>query len=90
MTDHRSCAYAALVLRLSLSFLFCAHIYRKFAAIGFVTWWSGLEKGGYPDWTLYYTLFAEFAGAILLLLGVYARYVSVLALPVKISVNNHS
>ena len=42
--------------------------------MGFDTWWSGMEKAGYADWVIYYTLAAEFAGAILLLLGVYSRY----------------
>ena len=31
MIDNRTAPYAALFLRLSLSFLFFAHIYRKFA-----------------------------------------------------------
>ena len=39
-------------------------------------WWSGLQKAGYPDWTLYYTVTTEFLGATLLLLGIYTRYVS--------------
>src|SRR6266480_5865009 len=80
MIDDRTAPYAALVLRLSLSFLFFAHLYRKFAVIGFDSWWSGLSKQGYPDWTLAYTLGAEFAGAALLLLGIYTRYVSLLTL----------
>jgi len=73
MIDDRTAPYAALVLRLSLSFLFFAHLYRKFAFIGFDNWWSGLSKQGYPDWTLAYTLGAEFAGAVLLLLGLVHR-----------------
>ena len=35
MIDHRTAPYAALVLRLSLSFFFFAHLYRKFAFFGF-------------------------------------------------------
>src|SRR5712671_340482 len=89
MIDDRTAPYAALVLRLSLSFLFFAHLYRKFAFIGFDNWWSGLSKQGYPDWTLAYTLGAEFAGAVLLLLGIYTRYVSLLTLPVLIAVTYH-
>ena len=81
MIDHRTAPYAALVLRLSLSFLFIAHLYRKLAVIGFDSWWSGLAKQGYADWMLSYTLTIEFGGAILLLLGIYTRYVSILALP---------
>jgi putative oxidoreductase len=89
MIDTRTVPYAALFLRLSLSFLFFAHIYRKFAIIGFDSWWSGLIKQGYADWMLSYTLVAEFAGAILLLLGIYSRYVSVIAMPVMIALVYH-
>ena len=89
MIDNRTAPYAALFLRLSLAFLFFAHLYRKFAINGFDSWWSGLTKQGYADWMLSYTVAAEFAGAILLLLGVYTRYVSILALPVLIAVAYH-
>ena len=89
MIDDRTAPYAALVLRLSLAFLFCAHLYRKFAFIGFDNWWAGLAKQGYADWMLAYTVAAETAGALLLLLGIYTRTVSVLALPVLIAVTYH-
>jgi len=89
MIDHRTAPYAALVLRLSLAFFFLAHLYRKFAVTGYDNWWSGMQKAGYADWVSAYTLGAEFAGAILLLLGVYTRYVSVLVLPVLIAITYH-
>ena len=89
MIDHRTAPYAALVLRLSLAFFFLAHLYRKFAVTGYDNWWSSMQKAGYADWVSAYTLGAEFAGAILLLLGVYTRYVSVLVLPVLIAITYH-
>jgi len=89
MIDHRTAPYAALVLRLSLAFFFLAHLYRKFAVTGYDNWWSCMQKAGYADWVSAYTLGAEFAGAILLLLGVYTRYVSVLVLPVLIAITYH-
>lgn len=89
MIDSRTAPYAALVLRLSLSFLFFAHLYRKFAIIGFDNWWSGQIHAGYMDWMLVYTVAAEFAGAILLLFGIYTRYVSVLTLVVITAVVRH-
>jgi putative oxidoreductase len=89
MIDARTAPYAALFLRLSLSFLFFSHIYWKFAIKGFDPWWAGMVEAGYPDWVTYYTLVMEFSGAILLLLGVYTRYVSLLALPVLIAVVYH-
>ena len=89
MVDSRLAPYAALFLRLSLSFFFFAHIYRKFAVIGFDNWWNGLNKQGYADWVLGYVLVAEFAGAILLLLGTYTRYVSLFTMPVFIALVYH-
>jgi putative oxidoreductase len=89
MVDNRTVPYAALFLRLSLAFLFLAHLYWKFAIKGFAPWWSGMTEAGYPDWTVYYTLLVEFAGAIFLLLGVYTRYVCIIAMPVMIAVIYH-
>jgi putative oxidoreductase len=89
MIDNRTAPYAALVLRLALSFFFFSHLVRKFAVIGFDPWWTGLVKEGYPGAALSYTVAIEFAGAVLLLLGVYTRYVSLLALPALIAIVNH-
>src|ERR1700730_1871720 len=89
MVDSRPAPYAALFCRVSLAFFFFAHIYRKFAVIGFDTWWSGLTKDGYAEWMLYYTLAAEFAAGVLLLIGAYTRYVSLFAMPVMIAVTYH-
>ena len=89
MIDTRFAPYGALVLRLSLSFFFFAHLYRKFAVIGFDPWWNGLVKQGYADWMLGYTVGAEFLGAVLLLLGIYTRTVSLMTLPVILAVAYH-
>ena len=86
MIDHRTAPYAALAPRLALSFLFFAHLYRKFGHTGYENWFSGWTKAGYPAWTLHYTVVAEFAGAILLLLGIYSRYVALFVLPAIIAV----
>ena len=87
MIDQRTVPYAALMLRLALSLLFFAHLYRKYGVTGYDNWFDGWIKAGYPVWTLYYTLAAEFAGAVLLLLGVYSRYVALFALPVLVAVS---
>jgi len=89
VTDNRTAPYAALFLRLSLSFLFFAHLYWKFAIKGYGPWWVGMDEAGYPSWVTYYTLAIEFAGAALLLLGVYTRYVALFALPVMLAVAYH-
>ena len=46
--DQRTAPYAALLLRLALSFFFFAHLIRKFAVIGFDPWWP--YGGYYPDY----------------------------------------
>jgi len=56
MIDNRTAPYAALLLRLALSFFFFAHLIRKFAVIGFDPWWTGLVKQGYPGFALGYTV----------------------------------
>ncbi len=89
MIDHRTAPLAALFLRLGLSFLFFAHLYWKFAIKGYGPWWVGMDEAGYPSWVTYYTLAIEFTGAFLLLLGVYTRYIALLALPVMIAVAYH-
>jgi putative oxidoreductase len=89
MIDTRTAPYAALFLRVGLAFFFLAHLYRKFAINGFDPWWTGLQKQGYADWMLSYTVAAEFAGAVLLLLGIYTRYVSLLTLPIMLAISYH-
>lgn len=46
-------------------------------------WWNSMEKG-YPDWVIVYTISAEFAGAILVTLGIYARWAALYALPMMV------
>ena len=89
MIDGRLVPYAALILRLTLSFFFFAHLVRKFVSVGYDKWYSGFIRDGYADWMLLYTVGIEFAGAVLLLLGIYTRYVSLLALPVLVAVCVH-
>jgi putative oxidoreductase len=89
MTDARIVPYAALILRLTLSFFFFAHLIRKFVSVGYDKWYDGFIKQGYADWMLLYTVGIEFAGAVLLALGIYTRTVSLLALPVLIAVCVH-
>lgn len=84
MIDQRTAPYAALVLRLTLGGMFILHLYGKFILRDISVWWTGLEKLGYPDWVLAYTLSGEFAGALLITLGVYTRWVTLYALPLMI------
>ncbi|MCC6776928.1 MAG: hypothetical protein IT537_09875 [Hyphomicrobiales bacterium] len=44
MIDQRTARYAALVLRLALSFLFFAHLHRKYGVTGYESWFNGWIK----------------------------------------------
>jgi putative oxidoreductase len=78
--------YAALLLRVTLGLMFLAHLYWKFEILpgGVHAWWSGLLKNGYPPVVPWYGISAEFAGALLLIPGMYTRWVSLYALPLMI------
>ena len=86
MARRRTETYGLLLLRVTLGFLFIAHLYWKFAILpgGIARWWSGLEANGYPWIVPWYVMSAEIAGAILLIPGIYSRWVSLYALPVMI------
>ena len=73
----------ALLVRLLLGALFIAHLYWKLAILpgGLGTWWSGLVANGYPAFVPAYVLSAEIAGALLLIPGIFPRYVALYAMP---------
>ncbi|ELN2737071.1 DoxX family protein [Pluralibacter gergoviae] len=82
MFDQRTTPYAALLLRLALAVLFFAHFGLKF----FVFTPAGTAKFfaslGLPGWLAYITMAVELVGAIALLLGIYARAVAIVLVPV--------
>lgn len=86
MLDQRTASYGALLLRLSLGFLFLAHLYWKFFIRpgGLDGWWGVFAANGYPWFVPWYAISAEFAGAFLLIPGIYARWVSLYAAPFMI------
>jgi putative oxidoreductase len=77
---------ALFLLRVLLGGLFIAHLYWKLVVLpgGVATWWGGLVESGYPKAALAYVLSAEFAGAVLLIPGIFARYVALYAIPMMI------
>lgn len=85
-----STAYAALLLRVALGLMFLSHLYWKFKILpgGFHTWWSGLHATGYPGFVSWYAFSAEIAGALLLIPGIYTRWVSLYALPLMIGASH--
>lgn len=82
MSDTRTAPYAALILRLALGILFLAHFGLKFFVFtpaGTAQFFASL---GLPGGLAYVTMAVELAGAIALILGVYARIVAVVLIPV--------
>ncbi|WP_298819288.1 DoxX family protein [uncultured Roseibium sp.] len=82
MIDTRTAPYAALVLRVSLGLLFLAHAglkYFVFTPAGTAGFFQSL---GLPGALAYVTILAEVIGALLLISGLFARYVSLALLPI--------
>lgn len=88
MIDQRTAPYAALLLRLTLGAMFILHLYWTFTIRGFDQWWNGLHDSGYPTVVVIYVLCAEFAGALLLIPGVFTRWVSLFALPLMVGASH--
>ena len=84
MTNHRTVAYAALVLRLSLGVLFLAHAALKiivFTPAGTAQYFASL---GLPPALAYLTMLGEAGGGVALVLGVHTRLVSLALTPLLI------
>jgi putative oxidoreductase len=74
--------YAAFLLRVALGAMFVAHSALKvfvFTLPGTAAFFGSL---GLPAWTAYATVAAEAVGGVLLILGVQARWVALLLLPI--------
>lgn len=86
MIDMRTAPYATFLLRVTLGIFAIAHLYWKFFVRpdGFDGWWNGLTTAGYPSWVIMYVLSGEFLGALLLIPGIYTRWVALYALPLII------
>ena len=82
MIDHRTAPHAALVLRIALGVMFIAHAllkYYVFTLPGTVQFFQSL---GLPAALAYLTFWAELVGGLLILAGVYARWVSFALVPI--------
>ena len=84
MIDQRTAPYAALLLRVTLSCLFIAHLYWKFAILGFDKWWVNFANNGYPSIVPWYCVSAEFIGAVLIIPGIFTRWACLYALPLMV------
>jgi putative oxidoreductase len=81
-----SAHFAPLLLRITLGALFIAHLYWKLAILpgGLGQWWSNFAANGYPSFVPYYVFSAEIVGALLLIPGIYVRWVSLYAVPMML------
>ncbi len=82
MIDHRLAPYGALALRVALGVMFIAHAWLKFATFTMPGFEGFLAQVGLPTILAWPIVLAELVGGIALILGVYARAVAVLLLPV--------
>jgi putative oxidoreductase len=84
MTNPELADTAALLLRLSLAFMFFAHAWLKikvFTPAGSVKYFESL---GVPGWFAYATMAAEIGGGLLLLLGIETRWVALALVPLML------
>ena len=82
MIDTRTAPYAAFVLRISLGVMFIAHAalkYYVFTMPGTVQFFQSI---GLPGALAYITVWAEFLGGVLIVAGLYSRWVSAALVPV--------
>ncbi len=85
MIDTRTAPYAALILRLSLGFLFLAHgLLLKvltFTIPGTVAYFQSI---GYPGIFAYFVIAGEIGAGLALILGFHTRIIALLAVPILI------
>lgn len=85
MIDTRTAPYAALLLRVSLGALLLAHgLLLKVFTFGIAGTAGYFESIGYPALFAYLVIAGEILGGIALILGVWTRWVALLAVPILI------
>jgi putative oxidoreductase len=82
MTTQTNTDYAAAALRISTGVLFLAHGWMKVSAFTIPGTVAFFESLGLPGVLAYFTIFAELAGGIALILGLGTRVVSIALIPV--------
>lgn len=85
MIDTRTAPYAAFLLRVSLGLLFIAHgLVLKVMTFGIAGTVGYFESIGYPGVFAYIVILGEIGGGLLLVAGVYTRWISLALLPIMI------
>jgi putative oxidoreductase len=84
MIDTRTAPYAALVLRVSLGVMFIAHALLKILVFTLPGTAQFFASVGFPAWTAYPVTAVELIGGVLLIAGVYSRWVALALVPVLV------
>ncbi len=81
--DPNSAPLALLLLRFLIGALFLAHLYWKFFVFrgGLSGWWAGFAAARYPAYVPYYVVSAETLGALMIIPGIWPRWVALYAAP---------
>lgn len=74
--------YGALILRLALGTMFVAHALLKYFVFTLPGTVAFFESLGLPGFFAHLTILAELVGGVLLILGIYARAVALVLVPV--------
>lgn len=82
MIDTRTAPYAATLLRVSLGIMFIAHALLKYIVFTLPGTVKFFESIGLPGPLAYVTFAAELIGGLLILGGVYARWVALALVPI--------
>ena len=82
MIDSRTAPYAATLLRVSLGIMFIAHALLKYVVFTLPGTVKFFESLGLPGPLAYVTFAAELIGGLLILGGVYARWVALALVPI--------
>ena len=82
MIDTRTAPYAATLLRVSLGVMFIAHALLKYIVFTLPGTVKFFESIGLPGPLAYVTFGAELIGGLLILGGVYARWVALALVPI--------
>lgn len=84
MIDHRTAPYAALLLRAALGILFLAHAGLKIFVFTIPGTVGYFESIGYPGFFAHLVILAELGAGLFLILGLYSRWIALLALPILV------
>ena len=77
MIDQRTGPYGILLLRVTMGVMLLAHAYLKAVVFGLAGSGKFFVSLGLPDWLAVPTIALEFIGGLALILGIYARWISV-------------